>query len=186
MKLISFREIFEKIGEIVKIVILALVIVIPIRYFIFQPFVVKGASMEPNFQTGDYLIIDEITYRFREPQRGEVVVFKYPKDPSNKFIKRIIGLPGEKIELKDDKIIITNQDGKKIILNEEDYLKFPYVVKEKEFILPSNYYFVLGDNRPYSFDSEEWGVLAKRYIIGKAFFRIFPLVNAAYFKTPKY
>ncbi len=108
--------------EVAKIVILALVIVVPIRYFVFQPFIVKGLSMEPNFHDGDYLIIDEFTYHFRAPRRGEAVVFKYPQDPSQRFIKRIIGLPQEKVELKVGEVIITDKFGESQVLNESGYL----------------------------------------------------------------
>ena len=94
------------IWETLKIVVIALVIVVPIRYFLFQPFFVKGASMEPNFDDGQYLIIDELSSRFREPQRGEIVVFKYPHDPSQRYIKRVIGLPGETAEVKDGQLSI--------------------------------------------------------------------------------
>src|SRR3989442_15633816 len=90
--------------EFLKIIIIALVIVLPIRYFLFQPFIVKGESMIPNFQSGDYLIVDELTYRFSGPQRGDVVVLKYPLDVSQRFIKRVIGLPGETIEIRSGKI----------------------------------------------------------------------------------
>src|SRR3989344_1293745 len=83
--------------EIFKVVVISLVIIIPIRYFLIKPFYVKGASMEPNFHDYEYLIIDEISYRFNQPARGEVVVFKYPFDQSQFFIKRIIGMPGETV-----------------------------------------------------------------------------------------
>ena len=114
------KNFFSFVWEVTKIVIIAAVIVIPIRYFLFQPFFVRGQSMDPNFENGDYLIIDEISYRFRSPQRGEVVVFKYPEDPSQRFIKRIIGLPGETIEIKNGEITVYNQDGTQI-LNESEY-----------------------------------------------------------------
>src|SRR4030066_2203226 len=107
--------------EVSKIVILALLIFIPILYFIFQPFFVRGQSMEPNFENGDYLIIDEISYRFRDPLRGEVIVFKYPNDPSQRYIKRIIGLPEETIEIGDGKVVIYNNEGGQV-LGESDYL----------------------------------------------------------------
>jgi len=100
------------IWEIAKIVIIALLIVIPIRYFIFQPFFVKGQSMEPTFENGDYLIIDEISYRFRAPQRGEVIVFKYPENPSQRYIKRIVGLPRETIEINDGEGVYLPRRGK--------------------------------------------------------------------------
>lgn len=174
-------------AEIIKIVIIAAVIVFPIRYFIFQPFLVKGVSMEPTFSNGDYLIIDEISYRFQSPKRGEVIVFKYPFNPSNKFIKRIIGLPGEKIEFRNSQIIITQRFGQQIILKEKEGLKFSqYSLQEKKFVIPENHYFVLGDNCLYSFDSKNWGALAEKYIIGRVFLRLFPFNKIDYFLKPEH
>ena len=89
------KDIFSFFFELVKIIVISLVIIIPVRYFLIQPFYVKGASMEPNFYDHEYLIIDEITYRFRDPERGEIIVFRYPRNPQEYFIKRIIGLPGD-------------------------------------------------------------------------------------------
>lgn len=174
-------------SEIIETVIIAAIIVIPIRYFIFQPFLVKGASMEPTFSTGDYLLVDEISYRFQLPQRGEIIVFKYPGNPSSKFIKRIIGLPGEKIEFRYSQIIITEKSGQQIILEGKNHLEsFPYSFREKEFVIPENYYFVLGDNRFYSFDSKNWGPLSEEYIIGRVFLRLFPFTKIDYFLKPTY
>ena len=171
------KKIFPFFWETVKIVITALVIVIPIRYFLFQPFFVKGQSMEPNFETGDYLIIDEISYRFREPARGEVVVFKYPKNPSQNYIKRIIGLPGETVEVNEGKVIIYQGD-KAHILDETQYL--PYLMSisglagKTRMVLGEDEYFVLGDNRPVSFDSRRWGVLPGKFIVGRVALRVWP------------
>lgn len=179
---ITFRDILETI----KLIFVAGVIVVPIRIFIFQPFLVQGASMEPNLETGDYLIVDEITYRFRPPQRGEMVVFKYPQDPSKKFIKRIIGLPGEDVEIREGKVYI---DGKPL---KEDYLPeniltFP----DQKIKLKENEYFVLGDNRNFSLDSRIFGPLPRKNIIGRAITKIFRinffiLPNLSFIKTPKY
>src|SRR3990167_5013927 len=108
--------------ETLKIVIISLVVVLPIRYFVFQPFIVKGESMEPNFQDGNYLIIEEISYRFQGPQRGDVVVFKYPFNPSQRYIKRIIGLPGETLEISNEKVEVFDQAGNPIVLKENTYL----------------------------------------------------------------
>ncbi len=160
------KEILLFFWEIIKIVILALLIVIPIRYFVFQPFVVKGNSMEPNFHQGNYLIVDEISYRFNEPQRGDVIVFRYPRDTSQRFIKRIIGLPGETIEIEQGEISIINGVENRI-LDESGYeLKESYI---DDFVLSlkENEYFVLGDNRTASFDSRKWGALSGDHIIGK-------------------
>jgi len=103
-----------------KLLLMALAIVVPIRLFLFQPFVVSGASMDPSFHDADYLIIDELSYKLKEPARQEVIVFKYPLNPSYKYIKRIIGLPGEKVEIKEGEIYII-KDGQTTKL-EEPYL----------------------------------------------------------------
>lgn len=172
--------------EVAKIVILALVIVIPIRYFVFQPFIVKGISMEPNFHDGDYLIIDELSYLFRAPERGEVVVFRYPQNPSQRFIKRIIGLPQEKIELKEDKIIITDKFGETQVLDENNYLSFQTWLGQTQVKLDEGEYFVLGDNRNHSFDSRKWGTLNKKYIVGRVLLRAWPPKAMAYILSPTY
>jgi len=172
--------------EIAKIIIIALIIVVPIRYFLFQPFFVKGQSMEPNFENGDYLIVDEISYRFRNPQRGEVVVFKYPNNPSQRYIKRIIGLPGETIKIADGQVIIFNNDGRKI-LDEGDYLNpSTFTPGNIRITLDDNEYFVLGDNRIASADSRRWGPLPKEDIIGRVFIRAWPFAALAKIEAPNY
>jgi len=178
------------IKETAYIIVISLIIVLPIRAFIAQPYVVSGASMDNTYQDGNYLIIDEISYRFQLPKRGEVIVLKAPasalelqKVPITQtvyYIKRIIGLPGETVEINGDEVKIYNKenpDGK--VLNE------PYVnidknvpsqfteIKEK-IILKDNEYFVMGDNRHNSSDSRLWGVLPKANIIGKSYIRLFP------------
>lgn len=172
--------------EITKIVVIALIIVVPIRYFVFQPFFVKGQSMEPNFENGDYLIVDEISYRFNDPQRGEVVVFKYPNDPSQRYIKRIIGLPGETIEIENGKVVVYNQERRKI-LEESDYLHpSVFTSGNMRVTLDWNEYFVLGDNRVASADSRRWGPLAKEYIVGRVLIRAWPFVALAKIEIPNY
>ncbi|PJE69734.1 MAG: signal peptidase I [Candidatus Staskawiczbacteria bacterium CG10_big_fil_rev_8_21_14_0_10_38_10] len=172
--------------EISKIVIVAFLIVVPIRYFLFQPFVVRGSSMEPNFYSGDYLIIDEISYRFEKPERGEVIVFKYPQDPSQRFIKRIIGLPGETIEMNNGKITIIGSDGKTQALDESIYLPPQNSATERVVKLGSDEYFVMGDNRDFSSDSRAWGSLPQKNIIGKVFLRVFPFTAFAKIEAPAY
>jgi len=180
------KKFFALVWEITKIVVIAAVIVVPIRYFLFQPFFVRGQSMNPAFENGDYLIIDEISYRFRQPERGEVIVFKSPSNPSQRFIKRIIGLPGETVEVKDGEIMIF-KDGQRQILDESDYLfsdlSTPGDIK---VILGQNEYFVLGDNRSFSFDSRRFGVLPKDNIIGRVIFRAWPFVALAKIEAPEY
>jgi signal peptidase I len=174
--------------EIVKIAIIAFIIVAPIRYFLFQPFIVSGASMAPNFATGDYLIVDEISYRFSEPQRGDVVVFStsfIPGYPNQRFIKRIIGVPGETVNVANGKVEII-KDNKTIVLDEK-YL--PSELKtngDKKITLKSKEYFVMGDNREYSYDSRVWGVVPREDIIGKAFLRILPITELSQITRPSY
>ena len=173
--------------EVLQVVLIALVIVLPIRYFVFQPFIVKGASMEPNFHDGDYLLIDELSYRFKEPQRGAVVVFKYPSDPSQRFIKRIVALPRETIELRGSVIEITDKFGNKTVLDEQSYLSKHAIFSGVKVVLGEDEYFVMGDNRTHSFDSRKWGALASEYIVGRAIFRAWPpTAMASFFAATAY
>lgn len=174
------------IWEISKIVIIALVIVFPIRYFIFQPFFVRGESMEPNFQNGDYLIVDEISYRLRDPQRGEVIVFKYPLNPSQRYIKRIVGLPGETVEIAAGDVNVYNQNGVPQLIDEDYLPESLQTAGEINLQLSDSEYFVMGDNRPFSSDSRRWGVLPKNNIIGKVFLRVWPISAMAMIETPAY
>jgi len=173
------------IWETIKIVVLALMIVIPIRYFLFQPFVVSGQSMEPNFHQGDYLIVDAISYRFRDPKRGEVVVFNYPQSPNFRHIKRIIGLPGETLKI-DDQGVKLFSNGEYIILDETSYISSNDYYQELKIILKEDEYFVMGDNRPLSFDSRRWGSLPRENIIGRFALRLFPVARAQKAEIPSY
>ena len=171
--------------EMVKTLILAILVVLPIRYFIFQPFFVQGSSMYPNFEDGDYLIVDETTYRFRDPQRGEVIIFKYPKDTSQLYIKRIIGLPGESVEIQDGQIVITDNSGRQIL--EEAYISLDNkTLGNIKVNLTGDEYFVLGDNRMFSSDSRRWGTVPRGNIVGRAYFRAWPFTSLDFFKTPIY
>jgi signal peptidase I len=180
------RNFFSFIWELAKIIVIALVIVLPIRYFLFQPFFVKGQSMEPNFEDGDYLIIDELSYDFRDPGRGEVIVFKYPNDPSQRFIKRIIGLPGETVEIQSGSITIYNEEGK-TTLEESGYLPSSiFTSGDLRVALGEDEYFVMGDNRGASSDSRRWGTLPEDYIIGQVFLRAWPASSLAKISAPVY
>lgn len=162
--------------EVFSIVIISLIIVIPIRYFLVQPFVVKGQSMEPNFSNRQYLVINELDYRLHFPKRLDVIVFKYPKNPSEYYIKRVIGLPGEKVEIKSGKIIIYNTDNPEgTVLDESEYLPPGTLTRPDMTIqLSTDEYFVMGDNRDESSDSRFWGTLPGELIIGKVWVRAFP------------
>lgn len=180
------KGVFLFIFEVIKIVILALLIVIPIRYFIFQPFVIKGNSMEPNFHHGDYLIVDEISYRiFKEPERGDIIVFNYPQDPSQRFIKRIIGLPGETVVIEGEKITISKGTEERI-LDESTYLPSQNYFDNVSLSLSEDEYFVLGDNRLASFDSRKWGSLPRNYIVGRVILRTWLPIAVARISAPSY
>ncbi|HEY4507189.1 MAG TPA: signal peptidase I [Candidatus Paceibacterota bacterium] len=173
--------------ETIKIVIISLAIIIPIRYFLVQPFFVKGASMEETFNDGDYILIDEISYRFSQPERGEIVVFRFPEDRSQFFIKRIIGLPGETIEIKNDHVLIYNKQNPGGLVLEEDYLSDgQHTLGELRVKLDPNEYFVLGDNRLKSSDSRRWGPLNESLITGRVFFRAWPASDFGKVKTGTY
>lgn len=172
--------------ELIKILAFAAIIVLPIRYFLFQPFIVKGDSMVPNFHSGDYLIVDEISYRFSSPGRGDVVVLRYPLDTTQRFIKRIIGLPGETVDINNGKITITQANGTSITLH-ESYIPTSLATDGSVHVtLGPDAFFTLGDNRPFSYDSRRWGVLPKEDIIGRAMLRIFPVTNLSLLTEPTY
>lgn len=179
--------------EIIKIVVLAFIIIVPIRVFLFQPFFVQGASMEPNFENGEYLIINELGYKktslhlgsanvftvkpWKEVARQEPVVFRYPLDPSKFFIKRIIGLPGEKVEIKNSQVTIYNNEHPEgFVLDESAYLgKGVRTSSDLTIALKSDEYFVMGDNRSYSSDSRAWGPVPESDIVGKVAIRAWPV-----------
>ncbi|MBN1778786.1 MAG: signal peptidase I [Candidatus Buchananbacteria bacterium] len=167
--------------EILKIVVISLVIIVPVRYFLIKPFYVKGASMEPNFHDYQYLIIDELTYRFNAPQRGDVVVFRYPVDPNQYFIKRVIGLPGEEVKIKNGLVTIINaQHPAGVVLN-EPYLPFGLQTNhDLDVSLDAQHYFLMGDNRPNSLDSRIFGPVDGNHIIGRVLLRGWPIDKIGY------
>jgi len=181
------KKLFNFFFETIIMAALALAIVFPIRYFLFQPFIVSGNSMSPNFQDGDYLIVDEISYRFQEPARGEVVVFKAPNQSSAPYIKRIIGLPGETMEILGGRITISDQNGTIELLDESGYLSNGWEsIGFFKVSLEEDEYFVLGDNRQFSSDSRSWGSLSRDRIVGRAIFRAWPIRNLAFIERPLY
>ena len=171
----SKNEVLAFVWETIKVVVISLAIILPIRYYLVQPFFVKGASMESSFEDGDYLLVDEISYRFSEPARGDVIIFRYPGDRSQFYIKRIIGLPDETIETKDNEVIIYNTDNPDGFVLSENYLDLDHKTLGNMLMrLDDNEYFVLGDNRLHSSDSRRWGPVNKTLITGKAFLRAWP------------
>lgn len=158
-----------------------------IRVALFQPFVVEGSSMEPNFHNGQYLFVEKLSYDFHGPKRGDVVVFKYPLDTSVDYIKRVIGLPGDDITVKDGQVLVNNQmlketylsAGQKTILLNGSQTVYAVTV-------PPGQYFMMGDNRDHSADSREGWLLPKKDIIGKTALVLFPANNFHVIVAPKY
>ncbi len=189
----AYQGVGSFILEIIKIIFLAFIVIIPIRIFLFQPFFVQGASMEPNFENNQYLIVNELGYKkttigvglhpwfqvspFKEVERQKVIVFRYPLNPSKFFIKRVIGLPGERVKIEKDQVTIFNQEHPNgFILNEKAYL--PLGVRtagDMTVTLKKDQYFVMGDNRMFSSDSRSWGPVPVDNIIGKVELRAWPL-----------
>ena len=172
-----FRKLFDFIFELIKVVLISLIIIIPIRYFLIQPFYVKGASMEPSFYDHEYLIIDEISYRFKDLKRGDAIVFRYPRNPQEYFIKRIIALPNESIQIKDGEVHVYNNNNPQGFILEEDYLGNveTYSLNEEIIELSDNEYYVLGDNRTSSKDSRSFGSVDDSFIIGRVLLRGWPI-----------
>lgn len=157
-------------GEILESVAIAVILAVIIRFFLFQPFYIPSGSMEPTLQPGDRIIVNKITYRFSEPKRGDIMVFKYPRDPKRDFIKRAVGLPDENLNIKDSVVYINNKPIPQPFL--EPGLQFGSFGPVD---VPTGSYFMMGDNRNNSEDSRVWGTLPGENIVGKAMFIYWPL-----------
>lgn len=173
--------------EFIKVALLAGITIALVRYYLFKPFYVKGASMEPTFFDHEYLIIDELSYRLHEPKRGEVVVFKYPNNQQEYFLKRIIGLPGERVKISENKVMIYNNEHPEGWLLGEEYIPKNVVTEgEVNMSLSKDQYFVMGDNRENSFDSRRFGKVDSSLIVGRTWLRGWPLSRVQIFEAPKY
>ena len=174
---------WQSFWELVRFAIIAVAIVIPIRIFIAQPFIVSGSSMVPTFQDGQYLIVDEISYRIGTPQRDDVVIFRYPNDQTKFFIKRIIGLPGETVDVKGNDVTITNKAYPTGLKLDESFIKNTSDISDHR-VLSDNEFYVMGDNRPRSSDSREFGQITQESVIGQVFYRYFPPSKAGTIPNP--
>lgn len=174
---ITLKKVWEEVWDIIKFLAPVIVVVFIFRTFVAQPFIVDGESMSPQFHTGHYLIIDELSYRFHEPRRGDVIVLRYPLDPKRFFLKRIIGIPGDRVVIKDGKVIVFNTENPNGAVLSEPYetqVTFP-AGPYRDVILGEDEYFAMGDNRAGSSDSRSWGILPRKNITGRALLRLFPV-----------
>ncbi|MDQ3008533.1 MAG: signal peptidase I [bacterium] len=178
------RTLSEFFLDIVETVVIALSIFLVVYLFFMQPHQVNGQSMVPNFQTGEYVLTDKVSYKIGDPNRGDVVVFhapesaQCPQGTGCDFIKRVLGLPGETVSVSNNKIVVNGTP-----LAEEyipaDFETLPgNFIKNRTVTLGPNEYFVAGDNRPHSSDSRSWGPIDKSAIVGKAFMRYWPFDQA--------
>lgn len=168
-------RIFSALWEAVEAIVFAAAVFVVCYLFLFQPNQVSGNSMYSTFYDKEYILTDKITYRLGEPKRGDVVVFKSPKNPDVDFIKRIIGLPGETVALTNGRVYINNEALPESYLSDKIFTPGSYFLREGgSVVVPDGQYFVMGDNRTGSSDSREWGPMKKEEIIGRVFFRYFP------------
>ncbi len=173
--------------ELLKLTLLAVVTIFLVRYFLFKPFYVRGASMEPNFFDKEYLIIDELTYHFQTPQRGDIVVLRSPLNKSEYFLKRVIGLPGETIKIRDGRVLIFNEANPEGLVLKEDYIaKGVQTLPDVTTELGPGKYFVMGDNRFSSLDSRNLGPIDESSLVGRVLVRGLPINRAQFFSHPAY
>lgn len=178
-KNMTFKAIKQNVIEFVKFALIAVVIVIPIRMYIAQPFIVSGSSMFPTFHDGEYLIVDELSYNLGEPKRYDPIIFHYPKDHKKYFIKRIIGLPNETVIVNNGIVTIKNNEFPEGFKLEEKYINEKFGT-DGIYINNEDEYFVMGDNRNFSSDSRVWGKLTRDLIVGRAYLRLLPLNRISY------
>lgn len=156
------------------------------RAFVLQPFIVDGASMEPNFQNNEAILVDKLTFKIRPPHRGEVVIFRAPGQPTEDYIKRIIAFPGETVKIESGQVYINGHLFDETYINDKNQT---YIDNDKSEILNktlgNNEYFVMGDNRLHSSDSREWGILPKINLVGRALISVYPISEAGIVKSPE-
>ncbi len=173
--------------DFLQSIVVVMAIMVMIYLFVMSPQEIKGASMEPSFVNGEYILTNKILFKLRDPERGDVVIFKSPSNPEIDYIKRIIGLPADTVSLKNNVIYVNDT---KV---EEPYLAAgisifggSYLRENQEVIIPEGKYFVMGDNRPHSADSREFGPIPKEDFIGKAFLRYWPFTKLGLVPQPHY
>lgn len=180
------RKIYFFFLDTMQTILIAASIFLVIYIFLFRPFQVSGESMFPTFKNREYILTNLITLRFHDPQQGDVIVFKAPTNEEKDFIKRVIGMPGDSVLLKEGFVYV---NGKK--LDESAYLDASvrtyggsFLNEDQSVVVPQGHYFVMGDNRPFSSDSREWGFVPRDSIIGKSFYVYWPINTMRIVKNP--
>jgi len=183
----AFAKILDLIFDFLQSIALGGAFFVVVYLFVMQPHQVKGNSMYPTYHDKEYILTDKLSYEFRLPERGEVIILKSPKNPDIDFIKRIIALPGERLMIKDQVVYLNGTVFKEDYLNVETPV-FPagFMQNGLEVTVPENALFVMGDNRPGSSDSREFGFIPLENVIGRVFFRYFPVERSGLIKTPQY
>ena len=181
------QKIGSFLGEILQVVVFAISIFLFVYLLVFQPHKIKGESMEPNFQDGEYLLTDKVSYRLGDPNRGDVIVFRAPPAFTDEFIKRVIGLPGETVKIEDNKIYINGQVLDESYIPENFRTRANQFAQEgKEITVAPDTYFVVGDNRDHSLDSRVFGLVERQYITGRAWLIYWPVNKAGVIEAPNY
>jgi signal peptidase I len=162
--------------EIIETLALTLIIFVVIHFTV-QNYMVDGTSMQPGLNNSQYVLVNKLAYLFHAPERGDVIVFHWPKDTTKDLIKRVIGIPGDVIVIDKTTVQVNG-----VLLN-EPYVKSPFNPVGINLVIPPNDYFVMGDNREVSDDSRDWGVVPKSYIIGKAVLVYWPLNSLHFIDT---
>lgn len=184
-------RILKRIGlfflDVIEVFIVAGAIFIIVYFFLFQPHQVQGNSMFPNFHNREYILTDKISYRFHEPERGDIVIFKPPGQENYEFIKRIIGLPGENLKINGGEVYINERRLEETYLQDSIFTRPGSFMAEGETVsVGENQYFVMGDNRSFSSDSRDWGFVPAENVAGKAWIRYWPPSEAGVIKDYHY
>jgi len=158
------------IREYAESLIIAVLLALALRTFVVQAFVIPSGSMLPTLQIGDYLLVNKLVYRFRPIQRGDVIVFKFPRDESQDFIKRVVGLPGETVEIRGRHVLINGRELTEpyAMYQEPPEFRPPAGTQVSRTVIPPGHLFVMGDNRDNSLDSRAWGLLDRAKVVGEA------------------
>lgn len=182
-----FKRAVAALFDFLQSIVVVLAIMVMIYLFVMSPQEISGASMEPNFHNGEYILTNKIQYKLENPKRGDVVIFKSPLNKDIDYIKRIIALPGEKVMLKDSALWVNGKKVSEPYLAPDVYIFGGSYLKEGvEVTVVEGMYFVSGDNRPHSSDSREFGPIAKEDFIGKALLRYWPFDRLGIIPRPDY